>query len=319
VGVVIAACDRPSTSTPTPTPTPTATATPTPTATPTATATATASASASAPASAAASAYASSPPLSGKSVGHTSVVFKLTLEGGVTIAYKPRSTRGGNRYKGEIAAYRLARALGLDNVPLAMPRSFAYDALRAAVGQEKVFGEVVQEPDGTVRGALIPWIKGLEFLPLETADWMPKWRGWLKDHGGIPDDQRPLAAQISTVLAFDQVTGNWDRWSGGNVGIDRGKNMLLYVDNDGAFLDPVPERPMAWPAQLFGECDLYSRAFVTALRGLDVASATGDESPGTPLLSARQITQAEARRKKVLAAIDAKIDKRGEADVLAFP
>jgi hypothetical protein len=266
------------------------------------------------------SAYATALPLSGKSVGHTSVVFKLTLEGNLTVAYKPRSAVGDSRYKGEIAAYRLARALGLaDNVPLAMPRSFPADALRAAVSRETTFAQVVPEPDGTVRGALVPWIKGLEFLPLESSEWMPKWRAWLKDGATIPDDQRALAAQISTVLAFDQMTGNWDRWSGGNVGFDRAKNHLLYMDNDGAFFDPPPAKMMKWPTELFDGADRFSRAFVAALRRLDVPGALGEEAPGVPLLSARVVAQTEARRKKVLAAIDAKIAQRGEARVLAFP
>src|ERR1700727_2603167 len=47
----------------------------------------------------ASAAYASAAPVSGKSVGHTSVVFKLGLEGGATVAYKPRSTRGDHRYR----------------------------------------------------------------------------------------------------------------------------------------------------------------------------------------------------------------------------
>jgi hypothetical protein len=234
------------------------------------------------------------------------------------VAYKPRSTRGGSRYRGEVAAYRLARALSLENVPFAMPRSFRYDALQAAVGREPIFADVVKESDGEVRGALIPWIKGLEFLPLETAEWMPKWRSWLKAGSTIPDDQRALAAQISDVLAFDQVTGNWDRWSGGNVGIDRARGMLLFIDNDGAFFDPPPAKEMTWPTTLFKGVDRFSRRFVAALRAVDVASAVGEERPGEPLLSARVVAQTEARRKRVLAFIDAKIATLGEPSVLAF-
>jgi hypothetical protein len=263
-------------------------------------------------------AYASANPVSGKSVGHTSVVFKLGLEGGLTVAYKPRSTRGAYRYRGEVAAYRLARALSLENVPFAMPRSFDYAPLQAAVGHEAVFAEVVKEPDGTVRGALMPWIKGLEFIPLENDEWLPKWRSWLKDGGEIPPDQRDLAAQISDVLAFDMVTGNWDRWSGGNIGIDRGRGMLLYVDNDGAFFDPLPAKEMRWPTTLFEGVDRFSRRFVAALRAVDVAKAVGEERPGEAMLPARVIAQAEARRKHVLDVIDAKIAKLGDAKVLAL-
>jgi hypothetical protein len=262
--------------------------------------------------------YETANPISGKSVGHTSVVFKLGLEGGLPVAYKPRSTRGDHRYRGEIAAYRLARALSLENVPLALPRSFDFAPLQAAVGSEKIFAEVVKEPDETVRGALMPWIKGLEFIPLESAEWMPKWKAWLGADGAIPADQRDLAAQISDLLAFDLVTGNWDRWSGGNIAIDRARGLLLYVDNDGAFFDPVPVKEMKRPAALFEGVDRFSRRFVAALRTVDVATAVGEERPGEPLLSPRLVAQCDARRKRVLAVVDAKIAKRGEASVLAF-
>jgi hypothetical protein len=263
-------------------------------------------------------AYASAAPTGGKSVGHTSVVFKLGLEGGLTVAYKPRSLHGDHRYRGEIAAYRLARALGLDNVPLAMPRAFDYGALQTALGREPSFGDVVKETDGSVRGALMPWIRGLEFIPLESEEWMPKWRGWLKIDGAIPDEQRDLAAQVSTVLAFDLVTGNWDRWSGGNIAIDRARGRLLYVDNDGAFFDPPPVKEMKRPSALFEGVDRFSHRFVAALRTLDVAKAVGNEIEGEPLLSPHVLAQTDARRKRVLAAIDAKITKLGEPAVLTF-
>jgi hypothetical protein len=50
---------------------------------------------------------------SARAVGHTSVVLKLGYAGGARAAFKPASRRGGGRYRGEIAAYLLAKALGL--------------------------------------------------------------------------------------------------------------------------------------------------------------------------------------------------------------
>ena len=103
--------------------------------------------------------YFASLPVRGKSIGHTSVVFKLALDGGLDVAYKPRSHRGGERFHGEIAAYRLAVALGLDNVPPAVPRSFPADVLRKSLDDQAsaLFAqEGVVEEGGTVRGALIP-------------------------------------------------------------------------------------------------------------------------------------------------------------------
>src|SRR4051794_23234220 len=60
------------------------------------------------------SVFATAAPQSGRSIGTTSLVLKLKLEGGVDVAFKPRSRRplGATRYKAEVAAYRVARALG---------------------------------------------------------------------------------------------------------------------------------------------------------------------------------------------------------------
>ena len=75
---------------------------------------------------------------------------------------------------------------------------------------------------------------------------------------------------------------------------------------------------MKWPTSLFEGVDRFSRRFVAALRTVDLAKAFGDEAPGEPLLSPRVLTQTEARRKHVIAVIDAKIAKLGEPNVLAF-
>src|SRR5580700_10938504 len=72
-------------------------------------------------------------PVAATSIGHTSYVLKLRLSDGAKAAFKPRSKLplGDHRYRGEIAAYRLARALGLDNVPPAFPRAFDAATLRS--------------------------------------------------------------------------------------------------------------------------------------------------------------------------------------------
>ena len=264
-------------------------------------------------------------PIGGKSVGHTSVVFKLRLEGGLDAAYKPQSKRGHGRYRGEIAAYRLARALGLSNVPPAIARSFSIGALRAAVGSEAIFDDVVPGADGQVEGALIPWIKGLDLLPLEKDPWWERWHGWLARGGAIPDDQRAMASQISTMIVFDYITGNWDRWSGGNVGIDPSKRTILYIDNDGAFFDPPPAPALARQLGILEKVDRFSRSFVAALRAVDLRAAINTESSqkddrggAASLLSSRVFEQVEVRRKKALAIVDAKIQAAGDGETLAF-
>src|SRR6185436_15588425 len=186
------------------------------------------------------------------------------------ICFKPESKRGKTRYRGEIAAYRLAVALHLNNVIPAVRRTFDAAELSGALdtGARELFGKEALVRDGKVRGAAMTWITKLEFLPLETPPWRARFASWLAA-GEIPDDQRALAAQISTLVVFDLLTGNWDRWSGANVGIDRATNTLLFVDNDGAFFDPPPPGPLAQQTAIVTKAERFSKSFVAALRKLE--------------------------------------------------
>lgn len=275
-------------------------------------------------------AYLTAAPTSGKSVGHTSVVLKLGLTGDLTAAYKPRSKTGSVRFRGEIAAYRLAAAWGLTNVPPADFRAFSATELRSVLDQkaQKTFDEqVVIETDGTVRGALIPWIPKLEFIPLEKDEQAKRWRPWLGI--GTPIATTPtgcdaqLAGQIATLVSFDLITANWDRWSGGNIGVVHGEcDRLLFVDNDGAFFDPVPQDLFHRQLAEFNTVKRFSRSFVKALERVsedDLRAALGEESPGKPLLPAKTITGILARRKVVLSTVRSAIQQLGEATALSLP
>jgi hypothetical protein len=168
--------------------------------------------------------------------------------------------------------------------------------------------EVVVDAEGGIKGAVIPWIKGLEFLPLSASS-------------ALLEKDPALAAQISTLIVFDVVTGNWDRWSGGNVGFERSANRVLFIDNDGAFFDPIPAGPGEANLALLRRTEHFSRSFVTRLHALTfaaLASAIGEEAPGVPLLSTHVLEAAEKRTKNAISIIDAKIAARGEAIVLSL-
>lgn len=278
-------------------------------------------------------------PARGRSIGHTSVVFALEAEDGAKAAFKPASRRGPSRYKGEIAAHRLALALGLSNVPTAFPRSFTRDELRAAVGAGTTAGGFLTteaiERDGRIPGALIPWVDALAFLPLEADPLRSSVRRWLTRGHEIPSgpmtvagsrtitfEPKTLAADTSTMAIFDLLTGNWDRWSGANVGFDRERGTLLFVDNDGAFFETPPKSALAANLAHLEGIDRFSRAVVERLRALDddvLAQAIGEETPGTPLLSERALAGVRARRDEARKILDAKIAAHGEGEILFFP
>ncbi|MEA2751303.1 MAG: hypothetical protein QOI41_5446 [Myxococcales bacterium] len=262
-------------------------------------------------------AYLGGVPRGAKGIGHTSVVFKIELSTGKKAAFKPASRRGPVRYKGEIAARRLGIALGLSNVPRAFFRSFEAAPLASAKG-----GDEMLVREGSVKGALMPWIDGLSFLALEQPPLAGQWKLWLRKGETVPDDQKELARQISTLVAFDFVTANWDRWSGGNVGIDKASGTLLYIDNDGAFFEVPPAEGLQRNKKLLEGVDKFSLSFVARLRALDddaLDRALGDESPGVPLLSTKALAGVHARRAQLLRLIDAKSGDAGADATLAFP
>jgi hypothetical protein len=140
-------------------------------------------------------------------------------------------------------------------------------------------------------------------------------------HVAIPDEDRPTARAVSTMIVFDYLTANWDRWSGGNIARDGATGTVLYVDNDGAFYEAPPSSALAHQLALVREIRRFSRSFVAALRALDPATlkgALGEASPGEPFLPDRIVDAVDARRSTALSAIDARIAEAGEALTLAF-
>jgi hypothetical protein len=254
-------------------------------------------------------------------------VLKVALDNGAVGAFKPCSNKplGDRRYKGEIAAYRLAEALGLDNVPLTIARAFRVADLRGALSPDAQgeFDRMVRAGlEGEVEGALIGWIDGYEVLPLESAAWRSRWMPWLTDrHTEIAPSDRAMARAISTLIAFDCVTANWDRWSGANVARDKGTGTVLYVDNDGAFYDEPPSATVEEQFALLGKVVRFSESFVQALRQLDIETlrhVLGSDERGTPLLADRNILATDSRRRRALQIVDATVAREGQRDAFAF-
>lgn len=286
-------------------------------------------------------------PRSGKSVGHTSAVFKLELENGRTVAWKPNAKRMKRRYKGEIAAYRLAEAMGIaaNVIPAcatAIDATAAAKALESNPVAAKLLADEAIIEDDKIYGARMPWLDGLRFWPLEKEPLRAEAKGWLTAGAPIPKDKVDLARQTSTLVAFDFVTGNWDRYSGHNVGIvaadhggvvgappgphrtgwpDDPRVRVLYIDNDAAFMEGAPKEHLDRNKAMLEKTDRFSRSFIAAARSLDearLASVFGEEAPGRVLLTPAVIRAVAERVKELLAIVDAKIAAHGEAETLYF-
>ncbi len=282
-------------------------------------------------------------PIEYRPVGVTSLVFRTQLDVPFRAAFKTATLQRPGSAVNEVAAYRLARCLGIDNVPPAVLRRVSTEELQrrlAYVFQARWsdFEPVLAiGPLGYVEVAAIYWIEDLQDLGLESWRDAQRVLAWLSIDGEAPPDRENLARQLSTLIAFDYLIGNWDRWSGGNLKGAPGGDYLYMRDHDAGFAGRISEplqRRMLEPVK---RTQRYSRSFVQALRLLDREKLIRefsrdpllaehirlDEGPGPPpakpVLDRRVFDELFDRRDTLLTYVAALIDEHGEARVLSFP
>ncbi|MBI2896657.1 MAG: hypothetical protein HYY06_24075 [Deltaproteobacteria bacterium] len=222
--------------------------------------------------------------------GGSSITFKIRLAGGGRAAFKPDQLAGFSRFRAELAAYRLSELLAYGRVPPSCERSVQGAVLVAAAGddvefRERLGRELRQTGTGAVRGAAILWVDGIRPLDIRPAD--------------VP--AHPLARELSEMIFFDELAGNWDRWSGGNVFQDATGKELVLIDNAAAFGPIGPERRSRMDAVL-DRAAAPSERFVAALRALSrSAVATELEAVG---YGQAQIDGVMERRDRIIARLD---------------
>lgn len=270
-------------------------------------------------------------PLSAKPVGTSSVVFRLDLEGPIDAAFRPENRLNPRGHLAEIAAYRVGRALGFDHVAPAVPRSLPYADLQRLVQTSRpdawpALSAELGQRSGLVQGAAIYWIPDMRELGFDTHDGIARMTRWLSQDG-IPasrDKSKQLAAQLSTMLGFDYLIANFDRFSGANVQGDGAGQRLYLRDHNMAFFEPLRVAHHERVLTHLKRAQRFSRGFVSALKELDAPRLSGaladrDDPSGFQVLSTGQIRSLLERRSTLLSYIAALIDTYGERNVLTFP
>ena len=261
-----------------------------------------------------------------KPVGHSSVVLRMRTVARVTAALRVRTHEIPDGYRHEIAAYRIGRLLGLDNVPPAVYRRATWKEINQRFHEDMldrrgaIRRAVSWDEDGSAPGAAVYWIKGLRSVGLENQ---ASWQSWLQG-GEIPRGKAALARDLSTMTVFDLLIGNWDRFSGGNLPTDRERQRAFLRDNDRAFSTPLLQGRYEKLLEGLTGTKRFSKDLVLHLAALDEASirnelARDPSQRSTPLLSDAQIADVLNRRSAILSYISALIEEHGEPDVLFFP
>lgn len=262
-------------------------------------------------------------------VGTSSVTFRLDL-GSSEAAYKPRTRSHPRGYLSEIAAYRVARALGMDGVPPAVSRRMPRAGLSARFEGdsedewETIREQILWDAPGVARGAAIYWVPRMRSTELSTLAGLNEAGEWLRVDGAIPPGEERLARDLSTMLAFDYLIGNWDRFSGGNVSTDEAGARLFIRDHNVAFQAPLHGARYERVQAALERVQRFSRSFVARLAAfdeaaLDAALAEDVESEMRPLLSPAQRDGLLGRRRALLSYIGARVALDGADRALPWP
>jgi hypothetical protein len=176
----------------------------------------------------------------------SSLTFRLFFYDGSSAAYKPDQYHDGSRPRKEIAAYRVNCALGLHRVPPATSRVIRLKRLlsRLARSDHDLIPRIRKEARvwyGLLRGEVSWWIPKIRPVRINTRKARQEYEGWLNAARPLPKDKTEWAAQISTMIVFDYVINNVDRFTGGNTVTTPDGKFLFFMDNTFSFF-PTPRR-----------------------------------------------------------------------------
>jgi hypothetical protein len=259
--------------------------------------------------------------------GGSSLSFRVDFADGSRAAWKPMQTNMQSVPRKEVAAYRLNRLLGLHAVPPAAPRAVTRDELLghlhpdSLVALPRIKAETVFGPDGRTIGTASYWIPIIKDSGFDTPDGRKETQAWLTIGQPIPPDRLSMAAQVSTLIVFDFLTSNPDRYSGGNMKMSEDGKVLYYMDNTMSFY--VDGSGNERNREVLFKTQRFSRALYEALDRVTVANLQRAlaEELGTPyeILTPAEIAAVAARRAVVQRYIADLIAQHGERAVLFFP
>jgi hypothetical protein len=255
--------------------------------------------------------------------GGSSLSMRVEFADGSRAAFKPEQIHPQTVPRKEVAAYRLNRLLGLNAVPPAVSRSVHRDELVNALPPElasqaaRIDAEAVFDEDGFTRGELSYWIPVIVDSHLDTLDNVLLWWRWLTIGEEIPADKVDTMAQLSSLLLFDELTNNSDRFSGGNLMMSPDRKTLYWMDNTFGF-QTDPDGNLRCRTYLF-RAQKFGRKMVDALRRLDEPSLKQALAPEPGVLSDEELKAVLSRRDVALRHVDGLIKQYGEDKVLVFP
>jgi hypothetical protein len=247
------------------------------------------------------------------------------------VVMEPALSLAPSAYKGSLAFYRLARALGMRVVPFTVVRAVPIAELEAAVGGDRVtrvlIGDVRVQNDGTVDvllatraspsgGSAWDAPAGMPFDVIEGAE-VEIWDRWAASPVPAFGEDSTLLRDYLEMLVLDYLAANVARRNA----FRSGPSALTLSDNSTAFPAHVEHMLLDRLLRRLRAAARYPRGLYDALRRFDRGRATRTFNDGPFegwLLSPRTVIAFDERRAALLTLKEARIAERGAAAVLTL-
>jgi len=263
-----------------------------------------------------------------KNRGGSSISLRVEFADGSRAAFKPVQSNPQTVPRKEAAAYALSRLLGLNLVAPVVLRSVHRDELFAKLdpaslpARPRIERETHFDENGKTLGAFSYWIPRVANPQLDTTAGILRWTDWLGAGGTVPPEKKLVLSQLSSLLVFDLLQNNSDRFSGGNLLGSPDGQTLYYMDNAFGFqVDPEGHTRCWFYLNRVQKFSLRLLQALERLRPEDLRAAMvwSDDSGAThPLLSDEEQAALLARRDRALAHIYQAINTHGRDRVLVF-
>ncbi len=260
-------------------------------------------------------------------VSKRSLSLKVWLDNGVKAVFKPM-LKHNRRAVHEVAVFKLARHLNVRIVPPSTMRSIPLHRLvrlikkRSPEVAAKLERTALTDNRGAVSGALIHWIDNLDSTQLKAMGGSAALTEPLASTGP-PEGGAPLAEKASIMIVFDYVTGNWDRFSGGNLFLSPDGSELVLIDNNSTFA-LWSKRQQNRMVGLLSQTMRFSTSLIEDLGTLQTGEvkyllSKNPYGESLELLSTEEIDLLFHRRDTVISHVEQLIERHGRQNVLVFP
>lgn len=244
----------------------------------------------------------------------------------------PALIEAPNAYKKTLAYYGLARALGIQGVPVSVKRALGVGEVAALLqkasenGVSRLLDRLSVQNDGRVELLFTtpgpeadPWRSPTgALLGMAGGTGTEALQKWAISEAPVPSEQVPALRSHIEMLALDFLAANFLRKTAFKESVS---GRLLLLDNEDAFPETADPRALDPLLSALAACTRFPRALWINLKRLDAERIHAlflDGPFENWLISPRNAVLLGERRASLLSLIEAKIEIAGEAALLCL-